>query len=150
MTCHAGQYNWNSTYIIHACTYYSAKLTQFIIYFIFNIIFGVTFLNSIIIMKFADEIGLSQWHIWKAEWIKCSSWRRRAAASSAADQTSFTEAEMWVRRLDQWNIDWFENLSEFELILIQLDSSHTVHPESIHSASLFPHFVTLQPYSKMD
>ena len=26
----------------------------------------------------------------------------------------------------------------------------TVHPESIHSASLFPHFVLLQPYSKID
>jgi len=27
---------------------------------------------------------------------------------------------------------------------------YTVHMESIHSASLFPHFVVLQPYSKMD
>ena len=26
----------------------------------------------------------------------------------------------------------------------------TVHPESIHSASLFLHLVMLQPYSKMD
>ena len=25
-----------------------------------------------------------------------------------------------------------------------------VHSESIHTPSLFPHFVTLQPYSKMD
>ena len=28
--------------------------------------------------------------------------------------------------------------------------TRTVHPESIHSASLFPHFVMVQPYSKMD
>ncbi len=27
---------------------------------------------------------------------------------------------------------------------------YTVHPESFHRASLFPHFVMLQPYSKMD
>ncbi len=27
---------------------------------------------------------------------------------------------------------------------------YTVHPESIHSASLFPHFVMLYPYSKMN
>ncbi len=26
----------------------------------------------------------------------------------------------------------------------------TVHQESIHSASIFPHFVMLQPYSKID
>jgi len=25
-----------------------------------------------------------------------------------------------------------------------------MHPETIHSSSLFPHFVMLQPYSKMD
>ena len=29
-------------------------------------------------------------------------------------------------------------------------SNYTVHTESIHSASLFPHCVMLEPYSKMD
>ncbi len=32
----------------------------------------------------------------------------------------------------------------------QLNLCNTVHLESIHSASLFPHFVMLQPYSKID
>jgi len=39
-------------------------------------------------------------------------------------RSGFTEAGMWVRRLHQGNIDSFENLSEFELILMQLDGSH--------------------------
>ena len=31
-----------------------------------------------------------------------------------------------------------------------VESASTVHPESIHSNLLFPHFVMLQPYSKME
>jgi len=42
--------------------------------------------------------------------------------SCRPDQVSL-KLEMWVRRLDQGNIDSFENLSEFGLILIQLDGS---------------------------
>jgi len=36
------------------------------------------------------------------------------------------------------------------IIIVLSFSFCTVHPESIHSASLFPHVVMLQPYSKMD
>ena len=37
-------------------------------------------------------------------------------------------------------------------VLLKLRNAwaHTVHPESIHSASLFPHFVMLLPDSKME
>ena len=49
---------------------------------------------------------------------------------------------------------WYCDMSSHVSVSVScLSISHwkyTVHPESIHSASLFPHFVMLQPYSKMD
>jgi len=39
-------------------------------------------------------------------------------------RSGFTEAEPWDRRLDQGNVDSFENLSGFELILMQRDDAH--------------------------
>ena len=33
---------------------------------------------------------------------------------------------------------------------VSVTQGYTVHPESIHNTSLFPHFVKLQPYSKME
>jgi hypothetical protein len=46
--------------------------------------------------------------------------------------------------LGRWSINKMPYLDEF------VDPyKHTEHWESIHTPNLFPHFVTLQPYSKM-